>query len=463
MNSKVIDIYSYVKTILLSMFCACLFTGAVIYYAQNDVINNATSSYSEKVLNEYIKSTVISQNELLEAERPNDYRIDIHLGYLYKVVKDYDKAEYFYKKAVEKQPLGIYKASYELASFYTERYRLEDAKQILNSFPQKSNPNLIKYQSYLHRKLGDAYYKQSLYYYAMENYENALYYWKKLSKPEKAYTREVNEKIYDSAINIADICINHDRVKEAITFLKHAEQIKSNDFKLKYKLALALANSNPEESYKYFKQIYKYDPSKVDYTAYYNVLENLSAKYYVEGDYPKSKLFKFRAEKLLEDVSENLIYPNNIDFKITNATLYKLNGKYKILIKFNLQNISNIPIKRLSMDVVYKLDNKVIEEYTRTLVEDEALGIGDSIADGTIVPKLFRKYKPADIQNISAEIYLYKMKNRRICVFNDKLFVPKKVEIKQPMYSIDCDSYIRFFAEQILNIKDSLKFFKNNL
>ena len=180
MNKKNIDIYSYIKTIILSMFCACIFTGAIIYYAQNDVINNISSGYSERVLNEYIKNTVISQNELLETERPNDYRIDIHLGYLYKVVKDFDKAEYFYKKAVDKQPLGIYKASYELASFYIERERLDEAKYILESLPQKSNSTLIKYQSYLHRKLGDAYYKQELFYYALEEYEDALYYWQKL-------------------------------------------------------------------------------------------------------------------------------------------------------------------------------------------------------------------------------------------------------------------------------------------
>ncbi|MGN1153484.1 MAG: tetratricopeptide repeat protein [Candidatus Gastranaerophilaceae bacterium] len=462
MNKKNIDIYSYIKTIILSMFCACIFTGAIIYYAQNDVINNISSGYSERVLNEYIKNTVISQNELLEAERPNDYRIDIHLGYLYKVVKDFDKAEYFYKKAVEKQPLGIYKASYELASFYIERERLDEAKYILESLPQKSNSTLIKYQSYLHRKLGDAYYKQELFYYALEDYEDALYYWKKLYTPQKAYTQEINKKIYNSAINIADICINHDRVKDAIGFLRRAERVKSNDFNLKYKLALALANYEPEQSCEYFKQIYKHNPSKVNYNAYYQVLDNLSAKYYDEGDYPKSKLYRFRAEKLLEDVSENILYPSNIDFKITNSSLYKLNGKYKILINYTLQNISNIPIKRLSMDVVYKLNDKVLEEYTKTLIESEALGVGDSITDG-IVPKLFRKYKPSDIQNISVTVYLYKNPDKRICVFNDKLFVTKQFNVEQPKYNIDCDSYIKFFAEQILNIKDSLKLFKNNL
>lgn len=465
MNNKTVNIYSYITTIFWAMFAACLFSGAIIYYAQYDVINNASSRYNERMLNEYIKNTVISQNEDLEAEHPNDYRIDIHLGYLHKVIREYNKAEMYYKKAVQKAPLGVYKPLYELGSFYVETDRLKDAREALESLPDKSGKTLIKYQSYLCRKLGDAYYKKGLYYYALENYEEAMYYWNKQRKPGTNYTKEVNKKIFQSTINIADICVNDNKIDEAILFLKRAEKIYPKNFNVLYKLALTTANNKPEESYKYFKTVFKSNPVKVDYTAYYKLLDNLSAKYEFEGDYVNAKLFAFRAKNLINIVSEEIIYPKDIDFKVTGTTLYKLNKKYKILIKYNLQNISNMPIKKLNMDVVYKLDNKIIEEYTKQILEpNQTLLIGDSLNESTIIPNLFRKYKNSEIPKLTAEIYLYKTKDNKICVFKDNLFEQQqKVEIKQSKQSLDCQSYIKFFAHQILHIKYAIQSYIDSL
>jgi hypothetical protein len=88
-----IDILSYVKTILISLAVAMLFSCVLIYFAQLDVINHSSSRYNEKILRDYIKNTVIIQNEDLEMQYPDDYRIDIHLGYLNQVIEDYAKAE----------------------------------------------------------------------------------------------------------------------------------------------------------------------------------------------------------------------------------------------------------------------------------------------------------------------------------------------------------------------------------
>ena len=67
MNKYKINFISYITTILWTINGAIIFAGMIIYYAQYDVINNASSQYSERVFNEYIKNTVISQNEDLEA------------------------------------------------------------------------------------------------------------------------------------------------------------------------------------------------------------------------------------------------------------------------------------------------------------------------------------------------------------------------------------------------------------
>ena len=81
MNKRKINILSYIRTIIFTILFACVFTGGIIYRAQYDVINNSYSSYNDKALQEYIKNIVISQNQDLEYDYPDDYRIDIHLGY----------------------------------------------------------------------------------------------------------------------------------------------------------------------------------------------------------------------------------------------------------------------------------------------------------------------------------------------------------------------------------------------
>lgn len=463
MNKYKINFLSYVTTILWTILGAIIFAGAIIYYAQYDVINNASSYYSERVFNEYIKNTVISQNEDLEASHPNDYRIDLHLGYLYNVVKEYDRSEYYYKKAIEKAPMNIYKPLYSLASFYIERGRFDEAIEIMEILPQKSNESLIKYQARLYCKLGDAYYKKSLYYKALQEYEKAAYYWKKLYTPGIKYMNQINDKIFNSAILLADICVNSNRVDDAVQFLRRAEHVKPKDYNVRYKLALTLADSHPEESCKYFNKLFKQDPTRINYKAYYNILTKLSDMCAMEGDTARAKLYDFRAKELLENVYQNLIYLQDIDFRITNASLVKRGDKYKIILKFRLQNISNYIIQNLSIDVVYKLNNQVIETYSRQLIDSSNhLLPGDSIGESTIIPDTYRKYQQTDIPNISVEVLLYKNKNRKLTVYNGPIFSNTKIKIEQSKNYLDCQSYIKFFAEQLLNFGHAFNSYKES-
>ncbi len=463
MNKYKINFFSYITTILWTILGACIFAGVIIYYAQYDVMNNASLHYSERVFNEYIKNTVISQNEDLEATYPNDYRIDIHLGYLYSVVKEFDKSEYYYKKAVEKAPANIYKPFYSLASFYIERERYKEALNIMENLPQKSNESLIKYQARLYCKLGDAYYNKSLYYKSLKEYEMAAYYWQKLYTPGIKYMNQINDKILRSAVLLADICVNSNRVDDAIQFLRRAERVKPNDFSVRYKLALTLADTHPEESCKYFKKLFKQDPTRINYKAYYNILMRLSDMCASQGDTAKAKLYDFRAKELLENVYENLIYLQDVDFRITNAALVKKGDKYKIILKFKLQNISNYIIQNLNIDVVYKLNNQVIEKYSRSLIDSSNhLLPGDYIGESTIIPDTYRKYKQTDLPNLSVQIYLYKVKNRKLTVYNGPVFNNTKIKVEQSKNYLDCQSYIKFFADQILNFGQAFSSYKKS-
>ncbi len=463
MNKYKIDIWSYVTTIFWTLLAACIVSGLVIYYAQYDVINNSSTKYNEKVLNEYIKNTVIEQNIDLEMSYPSDYRIDMHLGYLYNVIKEYDRAEYYYKKAIGKAPENIYRPLYELAAFYVEQNRFDEAQEIIDDFPQKSNGPLIRYQSYLYRKMGDVYYRNNQFYYALKKYEKARYYWIKLSNPPLGYMSSLNKRLSESAVNLADIAVNSNQIEEAITFLKMAEKATPKDFVVRYKLALITVNTDMELSYKYFSSLFKEYPTKVDYTAYYDLLIKLSQSYEIEGDYTKAKLYAFRAKTLLDYVYTHIVSNKDVYFKMEDKSLYRIGDKYKILLKFSIHNISKMPIQNLHVNVVYKLGDKVIESYTKTIIEpSNRLLPDDTINDIRIIPKTFRRYEQSDVPKIGVEIYLYKVPSKKLCVYRGKLFDKSNIEIKQSKLGLDCSSYIKYFANQLLNFDSSVQSYKES-
>ena len=139
-------------------------------------------------------------------------------------------------------------------------------------------------------------------------------------------------------------------------------------------------------------------------------------------------------------------------------------GKQKYYAPKQTKRVSENTIKYLVMDVIYKLDGQVIETYTEKIVDEtDYLYAGSSIKDGTIIPKLYRKYKPEEIPKLTAEIYMYKYPDKKICIFNDVLFDKPDVKIKQSKHSLDCHTYIKFFASQILNFGNSIKTYKDSL
>jgi len=418
-----IDILSYVKVIVIALVSAILVSGVLIYFAQLDVINHSSSRYNEKILRDYIKNTVILQNEDLEMQYPDDYRIDIHLGYLNQVIEDYAKAEDYYKKAIEKAPYNCYRPYFELAKLYVTMGRYDDSEEVMDDVPDKANIALIKYKSEIFRLLGDGYFNTGKYDFAIDKYNRSLYYQDKLEKPQKKVIAQINSQIFICNLNLADIYVNSDKIPEAVKHLKAAENYDPNSFNVRYKMAVANANYDPETSYKYFKALFDEDPTKVDYRAYYKVINLLSELYYEEGDTVKSDLYAFKAKQLLDYVASNVIYYNDLIFKVTDKKLYSINRRSKTLLTLRIQNCSNIPIRSLNVTVTYRLGKKVLEEYTKKIIDkNNILAAGDTIPDITLIPQKFTLIKDKDIPKITAEIYLYKSSTNKICVFNGQVF-----------------------------------------
>ena len=464
MNKYKINIASYFKTTLVAMLLGALFTGVIIYFAQRDVIERASTAYNDKMLKQYIKKIVIAQNEELSNEHPDDYRIQIHLGYLHRVIQEYDKAESYYKKAVSKMPLGVYKPLYELTNFYIEQKRYEEAYDQLEKFPYSNKANVLTYLSKLYEKFGDVYFQDKQYYNSVKEYKNALSFREKLTKSTK-HLKRINRKLYDSSIVLADKYMNNDMPEEATVFLETALKAKPNDFNAQYKIAIANVNLDTEKSYYYFKKLFKRDAYKVDYKIYKALMEKMAYEYEMNGDYTNAKLFRFRAKDLVSNVAENIMYPSDVEFKITKKSLYRKNKKCKILYQFDLKNLSNISIKTLKMKTIYKIGDKVFEEYEKDiLMPGCSILSGDTFNDIGVVPKKERIYKKEEIPQINIEVYLYKKDPKKaFCAYKGYLFEEKAVEVKNPHHHVDYGAYIKFFANQVLNLGTSFKSYKDSL
>src|SRR5574344_143729 len=418
-----IDILSYFKTIGMTLLIAMVFSGVIIYFAQLDVINHASSQYDDRRLKDYIKKTVILQNEDLESEYPDDYRIDIHLGYLNKVVEDYTKAEMYYQRAIEKAPYNCYQPYYEMASLYVVMKRYDEAEDIMNRLPEKPNKALIKYKSQIFKAIGDEYFNLGKWDIALKKYDKVLYYQDKLPMPQSGVIEYINSQKFICDINLADIYVNEDKMDMAVKLLKAAEHFAPDNFTLQYKLALAQTTTNPLESYNYFKKLFDEDPSKINYLAYYNLIDAISEMYYEQGDSVNGDLYDFKAKQLLDFVETKIIYPNDVIFKISDKKLYSINRRSKILLTLNIQNCATIPIKSLSADVTYKKGKKVIETYTKKIITKEnELATGNTIPEITVMPKKFTMIKKKNVPKLNVEVYLYKSDKNRICVYSGKVF-----------------------------------------
>ena len=446
MNKKSINIFSYIKTIILSILCACIFCGSLIYYAQYDVINNSSSKYNQEKLNKYIKDIVITQNENLAFEYPKDYRIDMQLGYLYNVVQEYDRAEKYYISAVEKSPKWIYKPLYELASFYIQQKKYDSAKLILDNLPKENNAHLIKYQSYLCRKFGNSYYNDGNYYNALKYYQDAEYYWHKLSKPPKKYLKEVKERIYHCAISLADICINNNKISAGTHFLEIAEKADPKGYEVNYKLAIIYTSKNPEKSYNYFKKLFDNDPNSIDYKIYHKSIVKIADISREQGNLPKAKLYEFRAENLLSNIYTNIVHLDDIDFKIVDVSFQEVMKRKKIILKFNLENKSQYPLDNLHIDVLYSLYGEVFEHFNAQLYNSEVkLSSGGKVENRAIIPKHFKNISKKDLPYLRVEVYLYKWQNKKTKVFDDYLFKNMPKEKKNSKNKFDWSSFIDFY------------------
>lgn len=366
------NLIGYFKTFLFSLLAVVICVFIMLGVIQHQIFTEETAKQVDNItVDYYLIGILIEKNKYLEAKDPNNYIINLKLGMLYEVKKDYKNSELEYKKSIQKAPYDEYKPQYRLALLYIKLNRLEEAENIIQDLDEQPNKDLIAFKGTVYNKLGDAYYNQSNYEDAGAEYQKALFYFSKIKTPQ---TEIVKKSLVSSYVYLADQKVQGMQISDAIDALQTALSFVNAPI-LKYKLAILYMKDSPNLAYQYFDEVFSKEPSIIDYKTYYEFLSTLAAEADLEGDYAKGDLYQYKIKKLKGYYQSNLLSLDDISIEAESDNL-KLNSwtnKYNISLEFKLKNISEYDIKSLYLDVVFKDGNKVINEYQQKIADTNSV------------------------------------------------------------------------------------------
>lgn len=403
------EFFEYLKTIAITLLVALVCIIAMLFSMQHRIYDkNVQKQVEEDTIDYNLIDVMIKKNKALEAASPADYNINLKLGTLYELKKDYKTAEAEYFKAMDKAPLIEHKPQYKLALLYLHINKIEKAEEIMEKISDSSDKKLIKYKADVYEKLGDAYYNSAQYDVAIDRYNKSLFYWKILkAKKEIEY---VNNSLASAYVYLADEEVSNMQPQDAVSSLENALSMFNVPI-LKYKLALLLMTEDPDKADEYFEDVYEQAPELINYDTYNNFLTAMIEEANIMGDTAKAQLYMFKQKKMKEFFATNILSIDDIaledvEGRITTNSWFKNNHIY---LEAKLRNVSKNPIDSLFVQIVFKDKEQVIGDYTKQIVDKKV-----PLLPGNYSPLIsIRIASPKDVRNLSprtitADIYASK-------------------------------------------------------
>lgn len=407
MNKKEL-FFEYLKTFFVTVLIVVAAVIIMFAIIKHRVYQDLSAKDAqENKIDYYLIGVLIEKNKYLEQQDPKNYKFDLKLGVLYELKQQFKDAEFEYKQAIEKVPFGEYKPYFRLALMYIRLNRLEDAENLINSIKDQPDKKLIEYKGDVFNKLGDKYYSTGDYEEAVSKYQTALLYYNIIKAKQ---LKALNASLASAYVYLADEKVQKMQINDAITSLQAAKKIVNAPI-IKYKLALLLMNSNPELAYTYFDEVFKKEPRIINYEQYNNFLLKMAALAEEQGYEAKAELCKFKIKQLKEYYKKNILAVEDLDIDNISGK-FKLNNwtkKYNIHLDFKLKNISKYPMTTLFIDVVFKDEYGVINDYVKQIVDKRSI-LKPNTDSPLISIKTFKKQTKKDFSPkiITAQIYVSK-------------------------------------------------------
>ncbi|MBP7212250.1 hypothetical protein KBA27_05385 [bacterium] len=363
----------YIKTFCLAVlisFMTVIFLMAIAQFRAYHLVK--TQDTPEKDVNPYVVNVLIEKDKYLAMQNPKDYLLNIKLGLLYEYINDFDDAEIQYKLSIAKRNFDDYTPYKNLALLYIRENKLEEASTLMDNIDERPYNPLISLKAYIYAIIGNTYYGQGDYESAISFYQKSLIYYKILNVPEE---KTVVDSMASAYVYSAEQYITNLDSEDAIETLKEADKLENAPI-IKYKLALLLMASNSAEAYNYFQQVFKREPSIINYDIYYNFILTLAAEADSKGNYALGDLYRFRARKFREYYTSHVITVDDINLQYIDGkiTYNVFSRKYKLKLQMKLRNTTDRPIRSLYTIIQFKNeDGTPISNYVTQVVDDKSI------------------------------------------------------------------------------------------
>jgi len=409
-KTKTQIIIEYLRTVLCSIFVAIVITTCLAIHARNEMIKDIFASANEqKILDRKTALEVITQTNLLKDLKNKTYSVCMHAGEIYEIAEDYIDAQRAYELAIEKAKPGIYTPYYKLITVLAAQEKFDDANAVLDNIKDVSNKKLIKFKTRSYLTIGDKYYSIGKFLSAAKTYEKAKFYYSKFSKKDNVVDESIKKRIINSYIQVADIMVKTGLNSDAVRFLKKAEKYTPKDFKIRYKLAIVLSDSDPEKSVEYLDALLEEIPQEIDYGVYNTALMKAANIADLDNRPTQAKYYRYKIHSIDMFVNRKVIYKNDIETMLRSFSIKKVLFSYPLKATYHFLNVSNADIINLYGDFVLYNNGKPIETITKVVANKDNPMFSNS-DEPNIVTISFKKkiYTKKELENYSIKIYLYK-------------------------------------------------------
>ena len=416
----------YLRTIIVSFFVAIIITSSMAFHAKNEMTKNVFITQEERdFIDKKVATEVVSQTNLLKDLKNKNYSVCIQVGNIYKKAGKYKDAQKAYELAMQKSKKTSLSLYHNMICVLVAQENFTEAEEIMNNIKDISDKNVIKFKTRANLTIGDKYYSVGKFLSAAKYYEKAKFYYDKFSKKDEVIDESIKQRIQNSYIEVADIMVASGFNSEAVRFLHKAKAYNDKNFNICYKLAIILADLDPEASIKYFETLLKECPQKINYVAYENALVKSANIADLDGRTTKAKYYRYKIRSIDMFINRKVVYIDDINISIKNFNVKKNFFKYPLDVTYQFLNSSNSDIINLKGDFVLCEKGNPIETIEKIVSNKAKPLLTNSITPKEINVK-FRKniYTKKELENFTIKVYLYKDEKYKTLVFEN--YIPKK-------------------------------------
>lgn len=401
---------SFMNTFLVAFFIALtIVTGATISarYSIEDELY-LTKEHKSKIKRKFTE-TILSKEDLLSKIYSNDYRFNIYMGDLNKSVYHYERAEFYYKRAIALAPDATFEHYLKLIDLYLKMNQPQKAEDIHNAIENNSNQYLIKFKCDAHILIADYYYKNNSPEKSLQNFEQANFYFDKLIKRVVKVRKYIDNGILSTLVKIADNYVSQKDYLSAYRYLREAEKNEPANLVVKYKLALVLSHIDPIQAIKYFDHVKIYKPQLISFYLYYETLMRAAEICTTKGELPEAKLYTYKAGSVKNFYSNNIVNSDIIDFNFVQAKVKTQQKSDRFSLKFRIKNTTTYSLSNVRTDIIFYKSGKPWAKFNQTLfTSKDGLKPGQTSPIINVIFDAPAHYKKNVYEDISFEIYVYK-------------------------------------------------------